>query len=54
MGAPAQYMLAMRNAEQWGAIPSLLRLADARGVHLLERHRNMLLKAAAEAGHMEL
>lgn len=52
--APLQYLLALRNAEQWGAIPALLQLADAKGVHLLERHRNMLLKAAAEAGHMDL
>lgn len=51
---PLQYLLAMRNAEQWGAIPALLRLADARRVELSERHRNMLLKAAAEAGHMDL
>jgi hypothetical protein len=44
----------MRNAEQWAAMPALLDLADGKKVQLLERHRNMLLKAAAEAGHMDL
>jgi hypothetical protein len=49
-----QYLLAMRGAEQWEALPALLDLANARRVQLLERHRNMLLKATAEAGHMDL
>lgn len=49
-----QYLLAMRSAEQWAVMPALLDLADARKVQLLERHRNMLLKASAEAGHMDL
>lgn len=50
----SQHLLATFNAEAWSAVPAVLNLAHAQRVELLERHRTMLLKAAADAGNMDL
>lgn len=50
----SQHLMATVKGKQWGAVPAVLDLSHAKGVKLMERHRTMLLKAAADAGHMGL